>query len=144
MPGCPATDTLLALANGRVESSVALELERHVESCRACLERLSRVANETVLPEEAEPPTAPRLERGTRPGRYVVLGLLGHGAMADVYAAYDPELDRKVALKLLRIGPASAARLLELRLRLRREAQTMARLSHPNVVPLYDVGTFQG
>ncbi|MDX1998036.1 MAG: serine/threonine-protein kinase [Thermoanaerobaculia bacterium] len=98
-----------------------------------------------------EPPTellghggqelAPRV--GQWVGRYLVLGELGRGGMAVVYAAYDPELDRKVALKLL--GPklaeegdtAAAERLL-------REAQALARLSHPNVVQVHDAGTAFG
>ena len=60
--------------------------------------------------------------------------------MGVVYAAYDPELDRKVAIKLLhpRAGDSS-----DLRVRLLREAQAMARLTHPNVVSVYDVGTFK-
>jgi serine/threonine protein kinase len=60
--------------------------------------------------------------------------------MGEVYAAYDPDLDRKVAIKLLRVGRASAG---EGRIRLMREAQAIAKLSHPNVVTVYDVGTYQ-
>jgi serine/threonine protein kinase len=73
-------------------------------------------------------------------GRYVVLETLGSGGMGVVYAAYDPELDRKVALKLLREEMVSRSR--ELRARMMREAQALARLSHPNVVAVFDVGTF--
>ncbi len=62
--------------------------------------------------------------------------------MGEVYAAHDSELDRKVALKLLRSDPAENDPNL-LRMRLLREAQAMARLSHPNVVAIYDVGTFK-
>jgi tetratricopeptide (TPR) repeat protein len=81
------------------------------------------------------------LSRGAMLGRYIVLDRLGRGGMGIVYAAYDPELDRKVAVKLLlpgrdRMGPA--------RLRLQREAQAIARLSHPNVVAVHDVGTVGG
>ncbi|MBX7082480.1 MAG: serine/threonine-protein kinase [Nannocystaceae bacterium] len=80
------------------------------------------------------------VERGTQLGRYVVLGLIGGGGMGLVHAAYDPDLDRKVALKLLRTlpGGSTAARA---RARLLREAQMLAKLSHPNVVAVYDVGT---
>ena len=68
-------------------------------------------------------------------GRFSVLGLVGRGGLGEVYAAYDPELGRRVALKIVadaedRGGSA----------RLRREATAMARLSHPNVARVYDVG----
>jgi hypothetical protein len=72
-----------------------------------------------------------------RRGRYVVLGVLGRGGLGVVHAAYDPELDRKVALKLVDAGSPGAEHLRE---RLRREAQALARLSHPNVVAVHDVG----
>jgi serine/threonine-protein kinase len=78
------------------------------------------------------------IDRGTCVGRYLVIGRLGAGGMGVVFAAYDPKLDRKVALKALHaaVGPEqdSAGRA-----RLVREAKAMARLSHPNVVTVYDV-----
>jgi serine/threonine protein kinase/tetratricopeptide (TPR) repeat protein len=83
------------------------------------------------------------LARGATVGRYVVLGLVGRGGMGEVYAAYDPELDRKVALKLLRVKPGNGVSLTEGRQRTLREAQAIARLSHANVVVVYDVGTFK-
>jgi len=78
------------------------------------------------------------LEPGETIGRYVILNLLGHGGMGVVYTAYDPELDRKVALKLLLTTDSDAGS------RLQREAQAMAKLSHPNVVTIHDVGTHGG
>jgi eukaryotic-like serine/threonine-protein kinase len=77
------------------------------------------------------------LERGAVVGRYVVLRELGAGGMGVVYAAYDPELDRKVALKLVLPGKAGG----EERTRLLREAQALAKLSHRSVVGIHDVGT---
>jgi len=77
-----------------------------------------------------------------RLGRYTVLGIVGKGAMGEVYAAYDPELDRKIAIKLLRVGAREDSAVTEGRIRLMREAQAIAKLSHPNVVTVYDVGTF--
>lgn len=89
--------------------------------------------------EVGGPPAAseePQLHVGMRLGRYVLTGRLGEGGMGVVYAAYDPELDRGVALKLLAgTGRSEAARL-----RMLREAQAMARLQHPNVVTVHDVG----
>ncbi len=72
-------------------------------------------------------------------GRYTVRGLLGRGGMGEVYLAHDPELDRLVAIKVIRTGVAERSP--EARARFQREAQAMARLSHPNVVTVYDVGT---
>jgi eukaryotic-like serine/threonine-protein kinase len=80
------------------------------------------------------------LERGTVVGRYMVLRELGAGGMGVVYAAYDPELDRKVALKLVLPGRGDV----EGRTRLLREAQALAKLSHRNVVAIHDVGTAGG
>src|ERR1043165_942060 len=82
------------------------------------------------------------LPRGAAIGRYVVLSLVGRGGMGDVYAAYDPELDRKVAVKLLRARSSAGQGTSEGKTRLLREAQAIAKLSHPNVVTVYDVGTF--
>ncbi|MBA3548622.1 MAG: protein kinase, partial [Nannocystis sp.] len=70
-------------------------------------------------------------------GRFTVLDRLGAGGMGVVYAAYDGLLDRKVALKLLH--PAGLARGGDERLL--REAQAMARLSHPNIVSVFEVGS---
>src|SRR3954462_13336404 len=83
------------------------------------------------------------LAKGATLGRYVILGLLGRGGMGEVYAAFDPELDRKIAIKLLRARPGTGADASQGRPRLLREAQAIARLSHPNVVVVYDVGTFE-
>ena len=80
---------------------------------------------------------------GDRLGRYRVEEVLGAGGMGVVYRAYDPELDRHVALKLVlaeRFGGGSRERIA----RFVREAMAMAQLSHPNVVAIYDVGSTAG
>src|SRR3954470_6311612 len=82
------------------------------------------------------------LGRGAIIGRYLILGLVGRGGMGEVYAAYDPELDRKIAVKLLRARGAGLSAE-DGKTRLLREAQAIARLSHPNVVVVYEVGTFR-
>jgi tetratricopeptide (TPR) repeat protein/predicted Ser/Thr protein kinase len=84
-------------------------------------------------------PAAPVLARGATVGRYLIVEKLAEGGMGAVYVAYDPELDRRVALKLLKDavpGPAGEAQ----RQRLLHEAQAMAKLAHPNVVPVFDAG----
>ncbi len=84
---------------------------------------------------EAPAPRA-RIVVGGMLGRYVVLSELGKGGMSVVYIAYDPELDRRVALKVVRGDKLTEAH----RARLHREAQALARLSHPSVVTVFDVG----
>ena len=81
------------------------------------------------------------LDRGSLIGRYVVLSRLGSGGMGVVLAAYDPDLDRKIALKLLKPMASDEGRA---RSRLLREAQALARLSHPHVVAVHDVGMHAG
>ncbi|MBX7082290.1 MAG: serine/threonine-protein kinase [Nannocystaceae bacterium] len=79
-----------------------------------------------------EPPAAVTV------GRYLVLGRIGSGGMGVVYAAFDPQLDRKIALKVLYADGSSDDR----HRRLLREAQALAQLTHPNVVAIHDVGSF--
>jgi tetratricopeptide (TPR) repeat protein/tRNA A-37 threonylcarbamoyl transferase component Bud32 len=74
-------------------------------------------------------------------GRYRLLNRLGEGGMGVVYAAYDDHLERKVALKLIRPSRLTSA---EARERTLREARALARLSHPNVVHVYEVGELEG
>ncbi len=74
--------------------------------------------------------------------RYILLEPLGQGAFGAVYAAYDPELHRKVAIKLLAPRHGSAHNQAETRARFLREAQAMAHFTHANVVQIHDVGTY--
>ncbi|MGW8318959.1 MAG: serine/threonine-protein kinase, partial [Candidatus Promineifilaceae bacterium] len=71
-------------------------------------------------------------------GRYQVLDQLGQGAVGDVYRAYDPDLDRQVAIKVLSRSLSPEAD--NLRQRFRREVQIAAHLNHPHIVTVYDVG----
>lgn len=83
------------------------------------------------------------LEPGRPPpqvGRFFIQKRLGTGGMGSVFAGLDPELSRKVAVKVLNHDATSD----RARLRLRREAQALAQLSHPNVVPVYEVGEHEG
>ena len=102
---------------------------------------IDRTLTATGLPERSTPDASDVLDRGTAVGRYLLLGRLGVGGMGVVYAAHDPELDRKVALKLVLPEAAGAAD--QAPARLLREAQALAKLAHPNVVAIHDVGTFR-
>ncbi|MBI5369132.1 MAG: protein kinase, partial [Planctomycetes bacterium] len=88
------------------------------------------------------PPPAPSpLSGGTTFARYVVESELARGGMGVVYRARDPQLQRPVALKVMLGGDDTPA---EERRRFQREALLAARLQHPNIVPVYDVGEFAG
>jgi len=85
-----------------------------------------------------------KLESGeiTNLGRYQVTGILGKGAMGTVYKGIDPAINRPVALKTIRLDFVSdPEELAELRARLHREAQAAGKMSHPNIVTIYDVGS---
>ncbi|HYH99019.1 protein kinase domain-containing protein, partial [Hyalangium sp.] len=95
-----------------------------------------------ALPPPHEPaPASEGIAPGIRIGRYVIDRVLGQGGMGAVYLAHDPELDRRVAIKLLH--PALSANP-ENRARLLREAQAMARVHHSHVVTVHDVVTWEG
>ncbi len=75
-------------------------------------------------------------------GRYEVSGILGKGAMGQVYLGTDPAINRQIALKTIRLDfVTDPAEMAELKERLHREAQAAGRLSHPNIVTIYDVGS---
>ncbi len=159
---CPDENALAAYARAELPPGEKRGVDVHLEECAGC----RSVVTELVRAEVAAAATPPEhgsdatgdalpyamttpmslgaegedrsLVGGARLGRYLILDLLGAGGMGEVYVAYDPELDRKVAIKLLH--PALAETPAE-RARLTREAQAMAKLSHPNVIHVYDVGT---
>src|SRR3954471_10727302 len=90
----------------------------------------------------SSPAGSPELPFGGTIGRYLVLGVLGRGGMGIVYEAYDPVLDRRIAVKLL--GDVVDDDASSGRARMQREAQALARLSHPNVITVHDVSEHAG
>jgi tetratricopeptide (TPR) repeat protein len=158
MPSCPSEEELLELMGGSLAEERRREIQEHLDDCPICPRALAGAAmaltgappsletsaSLTVADESSGPTSgaspARLLPPGTRVGRYLVLGAAGRGAMGTVYAAYDPHLGRKVALKLLHHPRSGGRRLEDLELRLLREAQTMAQLTDPNVVSVHDVG----
>jgi serine/threonine protein kinase len=133
LQGCPDENRLVALIEGRLGDDDVSTLEQHVDGCRDC---------QTVLDELGAvlSPAEPAPAAGASIGRYRVLEPLGAGAMGVVYAAWDPQLRRKVALKLLRPDLALGVDVSAARARLLREARLLASLSHPNIVAVYDAG----
>jgi serine/threonine protein kinase/Flp pilus assembly protein TadD len=78
-------------------------------------------------------------EAGTKLGPYVVRSFIDAGGMGEVYGAFDPRLERQVAIKVL---PAGLAAQPEFRRRFKRETQAISRLNHKNICTIYDTGTY--
>ncbi|WP_224243477.1 serine/threonine-protein kinase [Hyalangium gracile] len=147
LAACPSEEVLVGLVEGTLQPRQREALDAHLARCSMCFEVVSALAGGS-RPGLATPGARPELpppvlSRGTAVGRYLVLDRIGAGGMGVVYAAYDPELDRKLALKLLAPHVSHGDSSPEGQ-RLQREARAMARLSHPNVVTVYDVGTAAG
>ncbi|MFY1826931.1 protein kinase domain-containing protein [Myxococcus fulvus] len=154
---CPDENVLAGFVSGVLSGVRVSEVAAHLDSCEDCRALVAVVAAEASSPDAgpltrldseglstqgARPSSAERLLEGTRLGSYVLREVLGEGGMGVVYAAEDPRLGRKVAVKLLR--PMREDVEAESRARLLREAQAMARLSHPNVLPIFELGSAEG
>ncbi len=170
--GCLDDNVAVEFASGAMPAGATAKVEAHLATCKDCRMLVAALApapgeHDSDLATPVRPPLGKRgarelalmstdARRGSEPrrpidpmvavgdsiGRYVVLRRIGAGGMGVVYAAYDPQLDRRVALKLLRTGVGLGEG--EARARLVREAQAIAQLSHPHVVAVYDVGTAAG
>ena len=135
--GCVDDNVAGLFTTGALSPEERKRIEEHVDGCSGCRRLLGELSRQSG----AAPGGGPSLvAAGTQIGRYEVEGVVGAGAMGVVYAARDPQLERRVALKLLRpvVVEDEGARQ-----RLVREALTLARLSHPNIVSIYDSGQWR-
>ncbi|MCW5805968.1 MAG: protein kinase, partial [Deltaproteobacteria bacterium] len=155
MTACPTDDVLGALVQRTLDDAEAREVTSHLDACDACRQVVIAAVRGGVVVVEADAATpvtmalgtpleprvdgaSPELAIGARVGRYELRELLGSGGMGRVYAAYDAELDRSIALKVMR--PDLAGRASVLAERLVRESQLMAKIVHPAVIAVHDVG----
>jgi tetratricopeptide (TPR) repeat protein len=133
---CPDENRLVVYLETGEAPADADEIRAHLDVCAACQELVAVLVRDGA-PAAAPDDRADDLAPGTCVGRFVLAERLGAGAMGVVYAAHDPQLDRRVAVKVLHRGAlptrVATARLL-------REAQAMARLSHPGVAMVHEVG----
>jgi eukaryotic-like serine/threonine-protein kinase len=133
MDPCPTESELVAFREDALAETAASRLEAHLDDCEDCRTAIAELFRADA---ESGEPTAMHV------GKFIVLGTLGAGGMGLVYSAYDPDLDRKVALKVLR--PHAEAGAESRRQRVLAEARAMARLSHPNVLHVFEVGDAGG
>jgi eukaryotic-like serine/threonine-protein kinase len=141
MSPCPTPDTLSRLAHASSSASHFSAMEAHVETCAACQDVLERLAADASVSEGRGPGRLAEPEHPpTIPG-FVIEGVLGRGGMGVVYQAWQPQLARHVAIKVV---SASALIGAEDRRRWLREAQAIGRVRHRNVVQLHDAGEQDG
>jgi predicted Ser/Thr protein kinase len=162
--GCPSENTIQELVAGALSGDARARVHSHIETCAACRTLVIELARDADIEAHiaarayaaAEPASGVLSATGTASanasatqgaapavgatlGRYQLERELGAGAMGVVHAAFDPGLERRIALKVLR-GTAT----FEARDRLLREARAMARLTHPNVVTVHEVSFAEG
>src|SRR4051812_24208658 len=140
--GCLDEGMVVAFLDGGLAAADRSVVATHLGTCTACTELVTWAAADQAHRSRSAGregrPFIGRLEPGSRVDRYQILSAVGRGGMGEVYAAYHPDLDRRIALKVVGEAGADSA---ERRGRLLREARAIARLSHPNVVAVYDAGT---
>ena len=153
MRPCLSDDEILGFVGGATTASERPPIHDHLGDCSRCRVLVAQTRKGlTMLPETKSTSGNDTLDDsdldwqpvpvGSQIGRYQVGTLLGSGGAGLVYEAFDPQLSRKVALKILRPdkrpnADTDARRML-------REARAMAQLSHPAVVAVYDAGNFAG
>jgi serine/threonine protein kinase len=159
---CPTEDDLVRLVEGALNEESMYALEAHADGCEHCA---AVIANLGALgtPAESRPLTAEVRRRGAWPaagvvvpastpaappravrryvGRYQLDRRIATGGMGEVWAAWDPQLRREIAVKLVRPGRSDDGRERD---RLLREARALARFTHPNVIAVHDVGEIDG
>jgi hypothetical protein len=136
-PACPGSTELAAYFDAGLAPDRLEEIRAHIDRCDDCLDSLVGLLRGSQLGGAVDPGAElGEIEAGTRVGPFELRELIGTGNLGRVYAAFDPRLERTVALKLLgtrREHPSWTDRLVA-------EAQTMARIRHPNVCTVHEVG----
>ena len=126
---CPSEDELVAMIEGALSAQALAAIEKHVATCESCA---SVVGDLGALGDPGKPRAIDRYQLDRR---------IAAGGMGEVWAAWDPKLRREIAVKLVKPERSDDTRERE---RLLREARALARLTHPNVIAVHDVGEQDG
>jgi serine/threonine protein kinase len=160
----PTDEQLGLLLDESIPASLKEPLEQHVNSCASCLQRLesslrSSLDDRLLLADllvkgpfsrssptssDTIPDATASVDHPRTIGEYDLLGCLGAGGMGVVFKARRRRLNRLAAIKLLLPGRDESAEHHERRARFHSEAQALARLRHPNIITLYEVGEHEG
>ena len=141
---CLSGVQLEAYIAGALPADAQADAAAHVASCDLCTRSLATLkSSDATVDGVVQALVFQAASMPTQIGPYQVLEKLGEGGMGSVFTAYHPELDRKVAIKVLLPQIASAESGTLAHARLIREAQAMAQLDNPHVVAIHDVGSFQ-
>ncbi len=159
---CCDVKTLAAYADSKLEGSDVEKVEEHLETCEQCCIVLSQIVDTAHAHDSTGGSEAPDVRLSKTPssqgnpayrfwtrqsdtasipsfiGRYRIKELIGSGGFGAVYLAWDEELERPVAIKVPHAKTAATPKQISL---IQSEAKTVARLDHPNIVPIYDVGS---
>ena len=138
---CPTDAELARLGDDSFVGSSALELERHVDECVCCQGKLDHLVENDAGSEVPSPLRLPGCDEPPRIPGFLIERELGRGATSVVYQARQTGLNRWVALKVVRSGPAAGS---HEHARWMREARSSSRVRHENVVRLYQVGNANG
>ena len=153
--GCVEDQRLLKYVRGELDVGGVSDVNAHLATCDSCraaiVEGFRQIQADHGGPRAPAPSAgvvhhqAAAVKMGSRVGRYVVDQVVGEGGMGTVFSAVDPELQRRVAVKVLaRTGAGTEQERDNAEKRLLREARAMAQLSHPNIVTVFDMGQFDG
>ncbi len=137
---CLQSDTIQGFVEGWIRDASYDRAREHIERCSECRALVVAAARTYTTSGTGTPPGVSASAPAITSARYEISALIGAGGMGVVYQAYDVQLQRKVALKVLHSSPSGDAS--SAQARLLREARAMAQLSNPNVVHVYDVGAF--
>ena len=135
---CPDEYVFMEMLQGVLIDAEREALDAHLDGCPSCTRLVADLAGLLHSGEDASPVGELQI------GRYTVREQVGAGGMGVVYEAWDPTLKRKVALKVLRADFIDPQRRSDYSERLLREAQLLASVSHPNILTVYEVMTWEG